>query len=102
MATTGENFDYRNVTADKAYSSKKNLQAVADGGGTPYIPFKSDSTGGAVQALYNPNATLPGIQASAWTRMFHMFAYQRDTFLSRYHQRSERRDDVLHDQGEVR
>ena len=25
---------------------------------------------------------------SAWTRMFHMFAYQRDTFLSHYHKRS--------------
>ena len=87
LATTGENFEYRNVTADKAYSSKANLQAVADGGGTPYVPFKA-TKGGAVPAIHNPNATLPGIEASAWTRMYHMFAYQRDTFLSRYHQRS--------------
>ncbi len=87
LATTGENFDYRTVTADKAYSTKANLQAVADGGGTPYIPFKA-TRGGAVPAIHNPDAVLPGIEASAWTRMYHMFAYQRDTFLSRYHQRS--------------
>jgi len=84
LATAGENFTYRDVTADKAYSSKKNLQAVADGGGTPYIPFK----GSGIPAVHNPNVTLPGIEASAWTRMYHQFAYQRDTFLSRYHQRS--------------
>ncbi len=84
LATTGENFTYRDVTADKAYSSKKNLQAVADGGGTPYIPFR----GNTIPAVHDPNATLPGIEASAWTRMYHLFAFQRDTFLSRYHQRS--------------
>jgi hypothetical protein len=87
LETTGENFAYRNVTADKAYSGKKNLQAVADGGGTPYIPFKA-TRGGAVPVIHDPDATLPGVGASAWTRMYHMFAYQRDTFLSRYHQRS--------------
>ena len=87
LSTTAENFQYRNVTADKAYSSKKNLQAVADGGGTPYIPFKA-TNGGAIPAVHNPNAPMPGPHASAWVRMYHMFAYQRDTFLSRYHQRS--------------
>ena len=88
LTTTAENFTLRDVTADKAYSSKKNLQAVADHGGTPFIPFKAHKTEGPVPAVHNPNATLPGIEMSAWTRMYHMFAYQRDTFLSRYHQRS--------------
>jgi transposase len=88
LATTAENFALRNVTADKAYSSKANLQAVADADGTPYIPFKAHKTAGPVPAIHNPDATLPGIGASAWTRMYHLFAYQRDTFLSRYHQRS--------------
>jgi transposase len=87
LATTGENFTYRNVTADKAYSGKKNLQAVADGGGTPYIPFKA-SGGAPIPAVQDPNIPLPGVGASAWVRMYHLFAFQRDTFLSRYHQRS--------------
>jgi transposase len=86
LATTAQNFALRDVTADKAYSSRKNLQAVADGGGTPFIPFKASN--GAIPALRNPDATLPGIEASAWTRMYHLFVYQRDTFLNRYHQRS--------------
>ena len=30
---------------------------------------------------------LPGM-ASAWTRMYHLFAFQRDTFLAHYHRRS--------------
>jgi transposase len=86
VETTSENFALRNVTADKAYSSKKNHQIVADAGGTPYIPFKSDIANRV--PIHDPEATLPGIGLSAWTRMFHMFAFQRDTFLSRYHQRS--------------
>jgi hypothetical protein len=103
VATTAANFTLRDVTADKAYSSRKNLQLVADAGGTPFIPFKghdgtgrfpgkaaapTGSTPSAIPAVYNTQATLPGVEASAWVRMYHLFAYQRDTFLSRYHQRS--------------
>ena len=36
--------------------------------------------------------TLPPYQplpwASTWRKMYHLFSYQRDTFLARYHQRS--------------
>ena len=103
LATTAANFTLRDVTADKAYSSRKNLQAVADAGGTPFIPFKGQDSGGrfpgksaaptgttptAIPAVYNPQATIPGMEMSAWTRMYHLFAFQRDTFLARYHQRS--------------
>jgi hypothetical protein len=72
----------RDVTADKAYLSKANAAAVMDLGAMPYIPFKGDVP--AVQAVAQP---LPGV-VTAWARMYHMFAYQRDTFLSHYHQRS--------------
>ncbi len=97
VAETAENFTLRDVTADKAYSGRKNLQAVADLGGNPFIPFKGSQgqmgkvtgiTRAAVPAVYNPQATLPGVEMSAWVRMYHLFMYQRDTFLSRYHQRS--------------
>jgi transposase len=85
LATTAENFTIRDVSADKAYSSKRNLQAVSDAGGTPFVPFKTNTVGPAVHAV---DVTLPGVEASAWTRTYHMFAYQRDTFLSHYHKRS--------------
>jgi transposase len=88
LETTAENFVLRDVTADKAYSGRTNLQAVADAGGTPYIPFKADPNLGPVPVLHDPNAVAPGPQASAWVRMYHMFAYQRATFLAHYHVRS--------------
>ncbi len=30
----------------------------------------------------------PDPESSAWVRMYHYFVYQRDTFLTHYHQRS--------------
>lgn len=88
VATTAENFGLRDVSADKAYSSKANLQAVSDAGGTPYIPFKSHAAAGPVPAIQGVPLFEPGPESSAWLRMYHLFAYQRDTFLARYHQRS--------------
>jgi transposase len=87
LEATAENFAIRDVTADKAYSSKKNLQAVADSGGNPFVPFLN-YRGTGIPAVHDPHRTLPGIEASAWTRMYHLFVYQRDTFLARYHARS--------------
>jgi transposase len=83
LATTAAHFALRDVTADKAYSSKANLQAVSDAGGTPFIPFMARK---GTRAL--PPETLPGIETSAWVRMYHLFCYQRDTFLAHYHRRS--------------
>jgi transposase len=86
LATTATNgFALREVSADKAYSSKANLRAVDAAGATPFIPFKG------VPAM--PGATLFGYEAAPatgdiWRRMYHLFAFQRDTFLSRYHHRS--------------
>jgi len=83
LATTVESgFTVRDVTADKAYSSKANLQAVEDAGGTPYIPFR-----GHIPAFNAIQPSLPGTM-SIFYKMQHMFAYQRDTFLSHYHKRS--------------
>ncbi len=55
-----------------------------EAGGTPFIPFKSNQSS-AILALPNWQ---PLPWAPSWTKMGHMFAYQRDTFLARYHQRS--------------
>jgi Transposase DDE domain len=53
-----------------------------DAGATPYIPFKGD-----VPSMQGVAPALPE-KVTAWTRMYHMFVWQRDTFLSHYHQRS--------------
>jgi transposase len=71
---TAENFDVKEVPADKAYLSHDNLQQVHDLGGTAYIPFKSNSTSGA-----------PG---SLWEKMYHLYSLNREEFGKHYHQRS--------------
>ena len=93
VANTAANFTLRDVTADKAYSSRKNLQVVADAGGNPYIPFRA--TTGPFRAGPDAAAAVTAVPnwkplpwAPAWVKMQHLFAYQRDTFLARYHQRS--------------
>jgi hypothetical protein len=42
---TAHNFTLDEVSADNAYSSRDNLQAVVKHGATPFIPFKSNATG---------------------------------------------------------
>jgi len=74
LAATAENFAVRDVSADKAYLSHANTDFVEKVGGTPFIPFKS-------------NTRVPTGDGS-WERMYHMLALERDAFLARYHQRS--------------
>jgi transposase len=71
----------REVSADKAYSSKANLQAVIDHGAQPFVPFKG---------VVSLNSLPPklGPVHSTWIKLMHQFAYQRDTFLVHYHKRS--------------
>jgi transposase len=74
---TAKNFKMREVSADKAYLSRKNLQTVVDHNAMPYIPFKSDSTA---------NATYE--QTTLWKNMYHFFAYNTERFMAHYHKRS--------------
>jgi transposase len=72
--TTAKGFTLRDVSADKGYSSKANADAIEQLGATPFIAFKA-------------NAVEPPA-GSAWARMYHMFAYNKDEYLTRYHRRS--------------
>ncbi len=74
VADAARNFHVAEVSADKQYLSRKNVDVVTQVGGTPYIPFKSNS--------------LVPTDDSAWTRMYHTFALNRQTFLAHYHKRS--------------
>jgi transposase len=73
--TTARNFQIEDVTADKAYLSRRHLEHVASKGGTAYIPFKSNSTGETGGS-------------DVWGKLWHLYCLKRETFLEHYHQRS--------------
>jgi transposase len=77
---TAQRFAIAEVSADKAYLSRKNVDVVEAVGATPFVPFKSNS----VPVL---PALLPEWE-TAWSRMWHQFSLERDTFLRSYHKRS--------------
>jgi transposase len=78
VKATAKTFDINEVSADKAYSSKKNLNAVMAVNGTPYIPFKSYCTGTQRHGAFD----------GLWQRMWHYYNFNRDAFLEHYHKRS--------------
>src|SRR5262249_50052864 len=70
---TAEHFTIGEVSADAAYASMDNFEAVADCGGTGFMAFKSNTTGG-VGGLFQ--------------KMFAYFTYKQDDYLAHYHKRS--------------
>ena len=76
--STAQTFNVREVSADKAYSSKRNLRVIDDIGATPYIPFKSFCNGTQRHGAFD----------SLWDKMWHFYEFNRPTFLERYHKRS--------------
>ena len=78
LNTTAQNFSIAEISADKAYLSKRNLRAIEGAGAKGYIPFKKNSV------AFTPNHKRDRV----WERAFHFFNLHREDFLSRYHQRS--------------
>ena len=76
---TAETFNINEVSADKAYTDRRNLHAVQAQGGTAFIPFKVNSTGKA-----DHHHGFDGL----WSRMWHFYNFNRNTFLAHYHKRS--------------
>jgi|SRR5579871_14938 len=74
VEATAKNFEIEDVTADKGYVSRENLELVDGMGGTAFIPFKSNNVAGEA--------------GTVWERMFHYYNSRRDEFLKRYHARS--------------
>jgi transposase len=71
---TAENFAMREVSADKAYTSTRNYDAIDRHGAMPFIAFKANAT--------------PRWRGSLWEKMFHHFSLHREDFLAHYHKRS--------------
>ncbi len=79
VAKTAENFTINEVSADKAYSDRRNLHAVDNLGGTAYIPFKVSSTGmGGTRRKYD----------GLWHYMWAYYNFNKQAFLGHYHKRS--------------
>jgi transposase len=70
---TAQRFTINEVSADKAYSSYDNMEAVAGHGGTPFIAFRVNAT---------------GRDGGIYEKMFHYYSFNRDEYLSHYHKRS--------------
>jgi transposase len=80
---TAQNFTIKELSADKGYSSIENTDHVAVYGAVPFISFKDNSTGTSAP------------KDSMWRKMFHLFQYQRDTYLAHYHKRSNVESTVM-------
>lgn len=68
-------FSMQEVSADKAYSGRANLDAIAEHGGVAYVPFKI-------------NASQHSHGGRVWNKMFYYFQMCREEFMEHYHKRS--------------
>ena len=75
LNATAQYFPVEEVSADKGYLSRQNVNAIAEAGATPFIAFKSNS---------KPEDRI----SSAWNQMFQYFSLRREEFLTHYHRRS--------------
>jgi transposase len=71
--TAAGGFTIGEVSADKAYVSYENFEAVAGFGGEAFIAFKAGTT---------------AARGGQLEKMFHYFSFKRDEYLARYHKRS--------------
>jgi transposase len=71
---TYKNFNVKEVSADKAYSSRKNMEIINNIGAIPFIPFRNWS--------HSDN------KGTVWDKMYHYFSLNRQEFERHYHKRS--------------
>jgi transposase len=70
---TRKGFEIDEMSADKAYASVENFEAVAECGGQGFIAFKSNATGAA---------------GGLFEKAFHYFQFNQEEYMARYHKRS--------------
>ena len=73
VSSTAQNFQIAEVSADKGYASRANMEAVATVGAVPYLAFSSHHRGNG---------------GGTWEKMYHYFQFRREEFLQHYHKRS--------------
>lgn len=86
---TSENFAMREVSADKAYGSIKNYNAISYAGAVPYIPFKEFQKHKEPSNQWTPKPRAPHVANNLlWNKMYHIFRFNEDEFRRHYHKRS--------------
>ncbi len=73
VEATAKNFQIAEVSADKGYASRANMEKVAALGAVPYLAFSSHHRGNG---------------GGMWAKMYHYFQFKRTEFLEHYHKRS--------------
>ena len=73
VESTAKQFDMKEVSADKGYSSSECHNAIAKCGAVPFIAFKGNAT---------------GEKGGLFRKMFHYFQFKQQEFLQHYHRRS--------------
>lgn len=76
VKATVENFEMEEVSADKAYLSKANLQTAVDNNAIPYIAWKANSKATNKEGNH------------LWNKLYHYYALNQEKFLEHYHRRS--------------
>ncbi len=75
LTNTSQNFNVKEVSADKAYSSRENINLAKKIGALPHIPFKR-------------NAKRNARGSPTWAKMFDIFTKDYMKFAEHYHKRS--------------
>jgi len=75
LLDTNLSFNMKEVSADAAYSSRRNLTLVSKCGAIPYFAFKKNTTGKADGSYI-------------WSQMYRYFCDNKEEFLQHYHRRS--------------
>ena len=78
VVQTAKNFDIKELSGDKAYSSRANMELINELGAVPYIPVRKNATG---RSKGSP----------MWKKMYHYFEFKHEEFLEHYHKRSKLR-----------
>jgi transposase len=74
VCESAQHFNVAQVSADKGYSSRANMEVIASVGAEPFIAFKANAAGGSKSPL--------------WNKLFHYFQLNGDEYMARYHTRS--------------
>jgi transposase len=81
---TAQRFMLKEVSADKAYSSRDNLNTIAAHKAIPLIPFRVNANGGA---LARGEKASDG-HSDLWLDMWRFYNFHTDQFMEHYHKRS--------------
>ncbi len=76
VKATVQNFEMEEISADKGYLSKANLQTAVDNNAVPYIAWKANSKATNKEGNH------------LWNKLFHYYALNQEKFFEHYHRRS--------------